>query len=156
VRLKQGGDPANVDAALAAFREAIFKYDSLPPDFSAIPEAKVLWAASRDPLQAGVVRELLLADPMAVARSYRGRALVITAEHDLQVPRSDADHLFAGLASPATTKKEVVIADANHVFRHEPRAPAAIDPVAAAQGYTDPARPLAAGLVEALVAFAQA
>jgi hypothetical protein len=154
-RLRQGGSPAEVDPALASFRDAMSKSDSRVPDFSAIPEAQILWTAAHDPRQTGVVRELIHADPLEAARSYHGRALVLTAEHDLQVPRLDADRLFAALGSPASAKKEVVIAGANHVFRQEPKNPSEIDPGAAAQSYTDPGRPLAAGVVEALASFAK-
>jgi hypothetical protein len=154
-RIKQGADPAVVDPALASFRAAISDPGSREPDFAAIPQAAALWAAARDPRQARAVRELLFADPLDIATSYRGRALVLTAEHDLQVPRSDADRLFAALGSPAAAKSEVAIASANHVFRLEPASPSAIDPVAAVHGYTDPARPLAGGVVDALAAFAR-
>jgi hypothetical protein len=154
-RMKQGADPAVLDPALAAFREAMSDPGSRAPDFAAIPEASTLWAAARDPRQARAVRELLFADPLDVAKSYRGRALVLTAEHDLQVPRLDADRLFAALGSPAAAKSEVAIANANHVFRLEPESPSAIDPAAAGQAYTNPARPLAGGVVDALAAFAK-
>jgi uncharacterized protein len=154
-RLAKGGNPAQVDPALASFREAMSRPDSPPPDFSAIPEAQAIWTAAHDPRQTAVVRELLEADPLEAARRYRGRARVLTAAHDLQVPRFDADRLFAALGSPADLKKEVAIVSANHVFRDEPRNPSEIAPAAAAQGYTDPARPLAAGVVAALAAFAR-
>jgi len=152
-RLKQGADPAQVDAALAAFQRAMSEPDASSPDFSAIPEAAPLWLVAHDPRQSRAVRELLGADPLEAARRYRGRALVLTAEHDLQVPRLDADRVLAALGSPSAMKQEVAITRANHVFRLEPRSPSEIDALTAAQGYTDPSRPLAPGVVEALAAF---
>jgi fermentation-respiration switch protein FrsA (DUF1100 family) len=154
-RIKQGADPAVIESALTSFRVAMSDPGSPAPDFAAIPGASALWAAARDPRQARAVRELLGADPLQGASRYRGRALVLTAEHDLQVPRFDADRLFAALGSPPGGKIEVAIANANHVFRLEPESPSAIDPAAAVQGYTDPARPLADGVVDALAAFAK-
>jgi fermentation-respiration switch protein FrsA (DUF1100 family) len=151
--LKRGEAAAAIDAGLGAFREAMNDPAAPAPDLSAIPEAQTFWAIAHDPRQGRVARELLAADPLAAAKDYRGRALVLSAGHDLQVPRSDADRLFAALGSPPALKQERVIAEANHVFRWEPKAPAEIDQAAAAQAYTDPARPLAAGLVEALTSF---
>jgi pimeloyl-ACP methyl ester carboxylesterase len=152
---KQGDDPAVIDPALAAFRKAMASPKGQEPDLSAIPEAKMLWMAAHDPRQAAVVHELLFADPLAAAKSYHGRALVLSAAHDMQVPRSDADRLFAALGSPAGLKQETVIAQANHVFRQEPRSAAEITPAEAMQGYVDPARPLAAGVVDAIAGFAR-
>ena len=79
--------------------------DAPAPDLSALPEAAAgLWQATHDPLQQRVARELLFADPLAALSAYHGRALVVSAANDAQVPGSDADAIYAALASDVTAQ----------------------------------------------------
>ena len=153
-QVKNGDDAVAIDAALALFRAAISNPGSSAPDFTVIPPAKYLWQAVHHPMTRGVAHELMMADPLVRAHEYHGRALVLAADHDLQVPVSDAEQIFERLGSPAASKKIVVMNNANHVFRHEDKRPADSSPQAIISGYVDPARPLAIGLVDVLAAFA--
>ena len=152
IQLKVGGDRAKIDKALAAFRAAISAPGSPAPDFSEIPAAAVLWKVIHDPSQAVVAREIIFADPLAAVDAYAGPALILCAEHDVQVPRSDAERIFSTLVSPS--KELVVIPAANHVFRVEPVRASEIAPADVLAGYTGD-RELAPGTVEALAEFAQ-
>ena len=104
-------------------------------------------------MQQRVARELIFADPLAALHAYRGRALVVSAANDAQVPGSDADRIFAALGSAATDKVRVTIANANHVYKSETRAPSTISQAEIAAGYADENHPLADGLVDAIVGF---
>ena len=126
------------------------------PDLSAIPEAAALWQATHAPSQQRVARELILADPLAALPAYRGRALVVSAANDAQVPGSDADGIFAALGSDPAAKTRVTIADANHVYKSETRAPSTISQEEILAGYADDGHALADGLVDAIVAFVTA
>src|SRR5262249_38950645 len=126
------------------------------PDLSAIPEAAALWHAVHSPVQQKVARELMFADPLASMRAYRGRALVVSAANDAQVPGSDGDKIFAALSGDTKRKTRVTAADANHVFKSETRAPSTITPQEIAAGYADEDHALADGLVEAIVGFVTA
>ena len=148
-----GSDAAVVDNALEDFRAAMLEPDAPAPDLSALPEAAGLWQATHSPLQQRVARELIFADPLAALHAYRGRALVVSAANDAQVPGSDADRIFAALGSDATDKMRVTIADANHVYKSETRAPSTISPAEIAAGYADEDHALADGLVDAIVGF---
>ena len=153
IRLQAGGDPAVVDEALAGFRAAMLDPEAPPPDLSAIPEAGALWQATHAPSQQRVARELILADPLAALPDYRGRALVVSAANDAQVPGSDADTIFAALGSDPAAKQRVTIADANHVYKTETRAPSATTQAETLASYADDGHALADGLVDAIVAF---
>ncbi len=111
--------------------------DAPEPDLSTLPEAAGLWQATHSPLQQRVARELVFADPLAGLHAYRGRALVVSAANDAQVPGSDADRIFAALGSDAKDKVRVTIADANHVYKSETRAPSTISPTEIAASYAD-------------------
>jgi hypothetical protein len=115
-----------------------------------------LWQATHDPLQQRVARELVFAEPLAALHAYRGRALVVSAANDAQVPGSDADQIFAALGSDAKNKTGVTIADANHVYKLETRAPSTISQDEIVAGYADDNHALADGLVEAIVGFVTA
>ena len=80
---------------------------------------------------------MIFADPLAALRAYRGRALVVSAANDAQVPGSDADRIFAALASDAKDKMRVTIANANHVYKSETRAPSTISQGEIVAGYAD-------------------
>ncbi len=153
IQIKSDGDAAVVDQALEDFRSAMLQPDAPAPDLSAIPEAAALWQATHSPLQQKVARELMFADPLAALRAYRGRALVVSAANDAQVPGSDADSIFAALASDAKDKVRVTIADANHVYKSETRAPSAMSSSEIVAGYADENHALADGLVDAIVGF---
>jgi len=134
----------------------MLKPDAPSPDLSALPEAAGFWQATHAPLQQKVARELIFADPLAALHAYRGRALVISAANDAQVPGSDADRIFAALASDAKDKTRVTIANANHVYKSETRAPSTISQSEIIAGYADEDHPLADGLVDAIVGFVTA
>jgi hypothetical protein len=153
MRLKAGDDAAAVDHALGVFRIAMLNPDGPAPDLAGLPEAVPLWQATHAPVQQKVARELIVADPLAALHSYRGRALVGSAANDAQVPGSDADAIFAALATDLESKTRVTIANANHVYKTEPRAPSTISPSEIVAGYADDNHPLADGLVDAIVSF---
>ena len=127
--------------------------DAPAPDLSTIPEAAALWQATHSPVQQRVARELIFADPLAALHSYRGRALVVSAANDAQVPGSDADRIFAALGSDSTDKTRVTIPDANHVYKSETRAPSEMSQSEIVAGYADENHALADGLVDAIVEF---
>ena len=155
--IKAGADAAVVDNALEDFRAAMQLPDAPAPDLSALPEvAGVLWQATHAPQQQRVARELMLADPIAPLHAYRGRALVVSAANDAQVPGSDADRIFAALGSDAEDKTRVTVANANHVYKSETRAPSTISQGELLASYADDDHALADGLVDAIVSFVTA
>ena len=156
IRVTGGSDAAAVDKALEDFRAAMLEPGAGAPDLSAVPEAAGLWQATHSPVQQRVARELIFADPLAALRAYRGRALVVSAANDAQVPGSDADSIFAALGSAATDKVRMTIANANHVYKSETRAPSTISPAEIVAGYADANHALADGLVDAIVGFVTA
>jgi hypothetical protein len=156
IHVKTGTDAGVVEAALYDFHAAMLTPDAPEPDLSAVPEAAALWQAAHSPVQQRVARELMLADPLAELHAYRGRALVVSAANDAQVPESDADAILAALGSEPTDKTRVAIADANHVYKSETRAPSMISQAEISAGYADDGHPLAAGLVDAIVGFVTA
>ena len=153
IRIKGGSDAASVDRALEDFRSAMQEPDAAAPDLSALPEAAGLWQATHAPVQQRVARELIFADPLAALHAYRGPALVVSAANDAQVPGSDADMIFAALGSDAKDKVRATIANANHVYKTETRAPSTIGQAEIVAGYADENHPLADGLVDAIVGF---
>jgi pimeloyl-ACP methyl ester carboxylesterase len=156
IRIKAGTDASAVDKALADFRAAMLGPDVSAPDLSALPEAAGLWQVTHDPLQQKVARELIFAEPLAALHAYRGRALVVSAANDAQVRGSEADRIFAALASDAGDKTRVTIANANHVYKTETRAPSMISQGEIVAGYADDDHMLADGLVDAIVGFVTA
>jgi alpha-beta hydrolase superfamily lysophospholipase len=156
MRLAAGADAGTVGAALAAMRAAMVDPGAPAPDLSAIPEAIPLWQATHGPVQQPVARELMLADPLAALPAYRGRALVVSAANDAQVPVADGDAIFAALGSLAGDKRRVTIAGANHVYKTEDRLPGSVPPGDLIAGYADAGHELAEGLVEAIVRFVTA
>ena len=156
IHTKSGSDPAAVDQALEGFRAAMLEEDAPAPDLSGLPEAAALWQATHAPLQQRVARELIFAEPLALLHAYRGRALVVSAANDAQVPGSDADRIFAALGTDMDNKTPVTIADANHVYKSETRAPSTISQSEIVAGYADANHELADGLVDAIVGFVTA
>src|SRR4029079_135361 len=153
IGINAGREPAVVDEGLRVFRAAMLDPDAPPPDLSALPEAAGLWQATHAPVQQRVARELIVADPLEALHAYRGRALVVSAANDAQVPGSDADRIFAALGSDATDKTRVTIPNANHVYKSETRAPSTMSQPEIVGGYADEHHALADGLVDAIVAF---
>ena len=153
MRLKAGSDASDVDRALEDFRAAMLEPEAPVPDLSSLPEATGLWHATHDPLQRRVARELILADPLVMLPAYRGRALVVSAANDAQVPGSDADRIFAALGSDARAKTRLTIAGANHVYKSETRPPSMISQGEIVASYADDGHSLADGLVDAIVGF---
>jgi len=96
------------------------------------------------------------ADPLVAVKAYKGRALIVSAANDAQVPSSDADRIFATLPGDAKTKTRATIANANHVYKKETRAPALLTPQQIGLTYTDDGHALADGLAEAIVTFVSA
>jgi pimeloyl-ACP methyl ester carboxylesterase len=151
---RAGDDMTAVDAGLASFRRAAANLPEVTaPDLGGVPEAAALWRTATDPRQAKVARELLLADPLAPARAYRGPALVLAAGRDAQVTAADVDSLLAALGSTPESKRRVLIGNANHVFKEETRDPATLTPAQVVTTYADEGRPLADRVVEAISAF---
>ena len=151
---RAGDDMPAVDAGLASFRDAAMRLpDAAAPDLTRVPEAVALWRSATDPRQETVVRELLLADPLEPARTYRGPALVLAAGRDTQVEGADAERLFAALGSTPEAKRLIVIPNANHVFKEETRDPATLTPAQVGTSYVEGGRPLAGGVVEAISSF---
>jgi hypothetical protein len=127
-----------VDEALGDFRAAMLRPEAPAPDLSALPEAAgLLWQATHAPGQQEVARELILADPLAALHAYRGRALVVSAANDAQVPGSDADRIFAALGSDVEKKTRLTVASANHVYKSETRVPSTISQGEILAGYAD-------------------
>ena len=153
IHLKAGSDATVVDELLGAFRSAMLDPDAAQPDLSGLPEATALWQAAHAPFQQAVVRELMFVDPLAALAAYRRRALVVSAANDAQVPGSDADAIFGALGSAAGDKDRVTIADANHVYKSEARAPSTISQAEIVATYNDEGHPLAEGFVDAIVRF---
>jgi pimeloyl-ACP methyl ester carboxylesterase len=156
MRIKAGADPAIVDKALDDFRTAMREPDASAPDLSVLPEASGLWQATHSPLQQKVARELIFTEPLAALGAYRGRALVVSAANDAQVPGSDADKIFAALGSETKNKTRVTIANANHVYKLETRAPSTISQTEIVAGYADDDHALAGGIADAIVGFVTA
>lgn len=156
MRMKAGSDASVVDKAIEDFRAAMLEPEAPAPDLSSLPEAAGLWQATHDPQQQEVARELIFADPLAALRAYRHRALVVSAANDAQVPGSDADKIFAALASDAKAKTRVTVANANHVYKSETRAPSMMSQSVVVAGYADDDHALADGLVDAIVGFVTA
>jgi uncharacterized protein len=157
IGVKAGNDAAVVDKALEDFRAAMLKPDAPAPDLSDLPEAAgMLWQATHSPLQQKVARELIFAEPLATLHAYRGRALVVSAANDAQIPGPDADKIFAALASHEKNKTRVTIANANHVYKAETRGPSTISQGEIVAGYADDDHALADGLLDAIVGFVTA
>ncbi len=86
-------------------------------------------------------------DPRKEIAKVPGRVAIVQGATDFQVPPADAENLKA--ARPDATF--VLIEGMNHVLKVAPE-----DRKANAATYTDPALPLAPGLMDALAAFVQA
>jgi pimeloyl-ACP methyl ester carboxylesterase len=139
---------------LEGFRDAVMALAPgkpiVAPDLSLLPGAAGIWAQLEHPSAADVARDLMQADPLESVRAYRGPALVISSDRDIQVPLSDGDAIAGALPARDTTRR-LVLAEANHVFKHETRSVDTGPSLALA--YAEEGRPLAPGLIDALVSF---
>lgn len=153
------GYPADqIDAGLAVLRTALEGLPDTatnPPDFSVFPDLQVLFEmlAASTVGEFELLRGLLFTDPAEVASGYSGPALVVSATHDVQIPISDGDIIFAALADVGQVRRQLTIENSNHVYREETRSVSDVDPTALMLAYWEEDRPLAPGLVEAIVAF---
>ena len=87
------------------------------------------------------------------------RAIGIKAGSDaalVDAALADFRTLYSALASDARDKARVTIADANHVYKRETRAPSTISQSEIVAGYADESHALADGLVDAIVHFVTA
>ena len=124
---------AALDSALSALREGR-SLDSVPPELMPLfpPSARTFLKSELD------------LDPAALLRSQKLRGahtVIIQGEHDAQITGEDARLLKA--ARPDA--KLVLLPTANHLFKEEPSR------ALPQASYTDPARPLVAGIVDALL-----
>lgn len=83
-------------------------------------------------------------DPPTLIRRYDGPVLVVQGANDLQISMADAERLAA--ARPGV--KLVKVPGANHVLKEAPA-----DRAANLATYTDPLKPVAPGIVDAIVDF---
>lgn len=95
-----------------------------------------------NPYVRAFLRSELDLDPLPLLRAYKGRTAILQGGHDAQVTPADA-YLLAGARPDA---KLTILPSMNHVLKEEPSA------TLPQPSYTDPARPLAAGLVDAVAA----
>ncbi len=141
------GEIAKLDAALGDF---VAGKPVDPKQASSIPGVQQLVAAIISPAQATVVRPLIATDPAEIAAKLAVPVLVMNGEKDLQVdPELDAKRLAKVLGAHATL---VLVPDANHVFKHEPktRAELTADPKAAQDAYNADGTVLEPVAVEAI------
>lgn len=95
----------------------------------------------------GFLIDLFSYNPVALARSYDGPALVLQGARDLQIPVDDARRLDEALVN-----SELVLLDAaNHVLKSVD----SDDRTANTTTYADPALPLAPGAADAIVRFVE-
>jgi pimeloyl-ACP methyl ester carboxylesterase len=161
-----GLKPDEAKALMKRFRDGINGLPGnakTPPDLKAFPMAQQLYgnlaAQAAAPIFQGALEkgarpfpiELILADPMEPVRAYTGPLLVVSGGKDFQIPPSNGARIAK--ASPSKNKAYQVIADANHVFKHDPRDPTTTPPPELVKAYVDDGRPLAKGFVEVIVNF---
>jgi hypothetical protein len=108
---------------------------------NARPELQAIFA----PAVQGFLVDLFSYDPPALLAKYRGSALIVQGERDIQVSRDDARRL----AAAAAKAKLVLLPDVNHVLKTV----ASDDRVANLRTYFDPKLPIAPGVVEAIADF---
>ncbi len=97
------------------------------------------------PAVQGFLKSLFAADPARMIAGYRGRALIVQGDRDIQVATSDAEALHA--AQPASTL--TIVPGMNHVLK----AVAADDRAANLATYSDSSLPLAPGIADAIAGF---
>ena len=141
MRIKAGADAAVVDEALDAFRAAML--DPEATGARSLRDPRGSGPVAGDPLAAPTAGRSG-ADPRGPARLAacvpRSRARGLGRQRR-PGPASDADRIFAALGSDVTDKVRVTIANANHVYKSETRAPSTISPAEIVAGYADAATP---------------
>lgn len=155
----EGYPTEQIDEGLAVLRSALEGLPETatnPPDFSVFPDLQVFFEmlVASTVGEFELLRGLLFTDPAEVASGYSGPALVVSASHDMQIPVTDGDIIFAALPDARSVQRHITIENANHVYREEDRTiDDADDPTALLLAYWEEDRPLAPGFVEAIVAF---
>ena len=154
-QLPADADMDAVDEQLDDLESRIRKLPEMdgPPLLSLIPGAASIWMAAINPLQGQLVRDLLLFEPLDPVVQYTGPALILAADHDIQVPPSEATTIFAALAPSGALRKNVLINNANHVYKHETRSREDADLQSLVLAYASDDVPLAEGVVEVVRDF---
>ena len=128
----------------------------LPPALKALDELEAGRRADVSPLHPAlaqglfnpVVQDFLIAafryDPVALVRSYKGPVLVVQGTTDIQVSLEDAQLLTGARKGVAFAE----IIGANHVLKTAP-----MDRAANIATYSDPALPLAPGVIDPIASF---
>jgi pimeloyl-ACP methyl ester carboxylesterase len=128
-----------LDAAGMADLDRILKAIMAGTSPDPVPDAL---AALFNPTVRAMIRSLLDVDPTALLQKLKVRTAIIQGEHDAQVKVADA----RALARVRPDAKLTLLPTMNHVFKEEASASL---PQAS---YGDPSKPLAPGLLEAVVA----
>lgn len=121
-----------------------------PSEVTQIPGLQNVLTAFLAPASVGFARELLVFDPQAAFAALPHRTLIVSGGKDLQVS-AERDVKPLAAARPENTTL-VLIEDADHVLKAEPRPVEELNPQAGLQ-YNAEGRTLADGVVEAIVAF---
>jgi hypothetical protein len=127
-----------------------------PPKLSLVPSAGGIWMTAVSPLQGELVTDILLLEPVESASAYRGPALVMSADHDIQVPIEEGDALYAALGESEGLRLRVVVDNANHVYKHETRSREETPIEDLAKAYAGAGVPLALSVVADLQSFLEA
>jgi pimeloyl-ACP methyl ester carboxylesterase len=145
-QLPEGTDMDAVDVQLDDLETRIRRLPEMdgPPMLSLIPGAGGIWMSAVNPVQGELVTDLLLVEPMEAIGLYTGPALVMAADNDVQVPPSEAEAIFAGLAPSDGPRLHVLVENGNHVYKHEIRGREDMELVLA---YFQEGVPLAEGVV---------
>jgi pimeloyl-ACP methyl ester carboxylesterase len=157
-QLPEDTDWGGVDAQLDDLAVRIRQLPEMdgPPELSLVPGAAGIWMSAVSPIQGELVADLLLLEPLEAVRAYAGPALVMSADHDVQVPPSEAETLFAALAPSNALRQHLQVVDANHVFKHEPRTREEVPLSVLAVAYFQEGVPLAEGVVHDIRDFLMA
>jgi uncharacterized protein len=130
---------AQVDAALASLGAG------RPVEPADIPP---MLASLFSPAIQPYLIDLMAQDPVGLAAAYRGPMLIVSGGRDIQVSAADA----AALRAARPDAESIRLAQMTHVLKQVD----SDDRAANIATYTDPARPLAPGVAEAIAAFVTA
>lgn len=149
-------DKATADKEVASVKLAFSLFvqgkDIDPMAVSEIPQLQALVAKIVNPASAALARPLFGFDPASVVGKVHGRVLIYNGAKDLQIdPELDAKRLAA--ARPDATL--VIVPDANHVMKHEPKTIAELraDLATATLNYNAPDATLDTASVDAIAAW---
>ena len=137
-----GLDGADLAAQMDPLRngfDALVRGETVDPaSVSQIPPVQALFAACAAPRGLPFARELLAFEPAAALAHLTLPMLIMNGEHDAQVlPTLDATALAdAGHAAGLSDVTLYLPPEANHVFKHEPRPIAELDPASIATSYS--------------------